>query len=231
MCGIIGVIGTNKTYNIILEGLKQLQNRGYDSAGLCLYNNIFNLHKFISDDLKAIDKMENINDENVYNIGIGHTRWATHGGITVDNCHPHISKDGNICVIHNGIIENYKDIKNFLINEGFVFYSETDTEVICNLISYYNRNNNILTSIKKSVNLFTGTWGLVILKKDDDKMYFTRKGSPLLVGINKDENYAIITSEKSGFCNKVKEYMVLDNNDICFLENNGKINFFLKNLL
>jgi glucosamine--fructose-6-phosphate aminotransferase (isomerizing) len=226
MCGIIGIIGYNKTYNYVLEGLKQLQNRGYDSAGMCLYNNNFKLYKYISDEKKAIQKMEDINENSFYNIGIGHTRWATHGGIKIDNCHPHLSNDGNICVIHNGIIENYKDIKNFLINEGFTFYSETDTEIICNLISYYNKNNNILQAIKKSINLFTGTWGLVILKKNDNRMYFTRKGSPLLVGINEEKKYAVITSEKSGFCNKIKEYIVLDNNDICYLENNNRINFF-----
>jgi glucosamine--fructose-6-phosphate aminotransferase (isomerizing) len=228
---MIGVIGSKKTYNFILDGLKQLQNRGYDSAGLCLYNNNFKIYKYISDNKQAIKKIENINDKTVYNIGIGHTRWATHGKITIDNCHPHKSNDGNICVIHNGIIENYKEIKNFLIDKGINFYSETDTEVICNLISYYNRNNNILISIKKSIKLFTGTWGIVILKKDDNKMYFTRKGSPLLVGINKEENYAIITSEKSGFCNKIKEYIVLDNYDICFLEKNSKINFFSEKAL
>ncbi len=226
MCGIFSIIGCENTLNFILEGLKQLQNRGYDSAGICLYNNEFKLHKYISDDIKAIDKIETLNDNLKYNIGIGHTRWATHGGITEINCHPHISNDGNICVIHNGIIENYIDIKKFLINEGYVFYSETDTEIISNLISFFNKNNNILTAIKKSIKLLVGTWGLVIIKKGDNKMYFTRKGSPLLVGIDKKNNYAIVTSERSGFCNRIEEYIVLDNNDICFLENNNKINFF-----
>lgn len=229
MCGIIGYLGDDNTYNFIIEGLKELQNRGYDSAGLCLYNNEFYIHKFISDKESAISKMEKNNRYEKCDIGIGHTRWATHGGINILNCHPHISNDKEICVIHNGIIENYKEIKDFLIVNGYSFYSDTDTEVICNLISYYNKNNNnnILLAIKKTVNIMTGTWGLIILYKGDKRMYFTRKGSPILLGINNDNNYAIITSEKSGFCSKIKNYIALDNNDICFLEkSNKKINFF-----
>ena len=229
MCGIIGFLGDENTYKFILEGLKQLQNRGYDSAGLCLYNNDFSIRKFISDTESAISKMEKNTPSEKYTMGIGHTRWATHGGINILNCHPHISNNEDICVIHNGIIENYKEIKDFLISNGFSFYSDTDTEVICNLISYYNKNNNnnILLAIKKTVSIMTGTWGLIILNKGDKRMYFTRKGSPILLGVNNENNYAIITSEKSGFCNKIKNYIALDNNDICFLEKKDeKINFF-----
>lgn len=228
MCGIIAFIGNNNAYNIILNGLKQLQNRGYDSAGICLHNkNEFLIHKYVSDKVSAITKMEQNTHNTSIDIGMGHTRWATHGIINELNCHPHISYDNNICIIHNGIIENYQEIKDFLINKDIKFYSETDSEVICNLISYYNQTNDILISIKKAINIMTGTWGLVLLKKGDPKIYFTRKGSPILVGINNDEVYAIITSEKSGFHNKMDKYVVLDNNDICFLEKkNNTINFF-----
>ena len=227
MCGIIGFIGNGNAYQTIIDGLKQLQNRGYDSSGLCLYDNEFNIEKCISDKNSAISKIENNKPSKIYNLGIGHTRWATHGGINLNNCHPHLSNNNNICLIHNGIIENYKKIKDFLIDNKYSFYSETDTEVICNLIDYYNKNNNFIISIKKALNVMLGTWGLVILNKNENRMYFTRKGSPILVGINNEDNYAIITSEKSGFCGKIKDYIVLDNNDICFLEkDNDRINFF-----
>ena len=232
MCGIIGIIGSENSYKIILDGLKQLQNRGYDSAGVSLYNGEFIVNKFVSNKHSAIDQMEKKNIEGSFISGLGHTRWATHGEINELNCHPHLSSDGNICLVHNGIIENYKFLKDFLINKGYTFYSETDTEVICNLVSYYRKNNNIIITLKKITSLMTGTWGIVIIEKNNNKIYFTRKGSPLLFGYGDNQNYAIITSEKSGFNNLVKEYISIDNNDICYLEKkNNQVYFFSEKIL
>lgn len=232
MCGIIGILGSVKSYEIILQGLQQLQNRGYDSAGVALYNKGFNIKKFVSGDVSAIDQMKKNIIEGDFVSGLGHTRWATHGEINEKNCHPHLSSDGNICLVHNGIIENYKSLKNFLMEKGYIFYSYTDTEVICNLISYYRKSNNMISTLKKVTYLMNGTWGIVILEKDNEKIYFTRKGSPLLFGYSNDKSYAIITSEKSGFNNLVDEYISIENNDICYLEKNkGEICFFSEKAL
>ena len=225
MCGIIAFIGSKYCQNIIINGLKQLQNRGYDSAGICLYQDTFYIKKFVSSDNSAINQLEKLENKQ-YEIGIGHTRWATHGGITENNCHPHISNNKNICIVHNGIIENFQEIKNFLIEKKFTFYSDTDTEVIANLISYYRENNNMITTLKKITHLMNGTWGLVILEKGCDKVYFTRKGSPLLLGINNENNYAIITSETSGFSNLITQYFSIKENDICYIEKKENIIFF-----
>jgi glucosamine--fructose-6-phosphate aminotransferase (isomerizing) len=223
MCGIIGILSK---YNInifeyIINSLVQLQNRGYDSSGICLFNeNNFILHKYASTkDEDSIEKLKNI-DFNQYNtnIGIGHNRWATHGPKNDINSHPHISNNTNIVVVHNGIIENYKKLKEFLISKSFKFYSDTDTEIIANLLEYYSTDeNNFTDAIKKTIDNLNGTYGLIILNKfENNRMYCVRNGSPLLLGYN--EEYAMITSEQSGFCNKLHSYITLQNDDICYIE-------------
>ena len=223
MCGIIGILSK---YNInifeyIINSLIQLQNRGYDSSGICLFNkDNFILHKYASTkDEDSIEKLKNI-DYKQYNtnIGIGHNRWATHGPKNDINAHPHISNNTNIIVVHNGIIENYKKLKDFLISKNFKFYSDTDTEIIANLLEYYSIDENNFTDvIKKTIDNLNGTYGLIILnKKENNKIYCVRNGSPLLLGYN--EEYAMITSEQSGFCNKLNSYITLQNDDICYVE-------------
>lgn len=233
MCGIFGIIYNknedNKDilnlYDIIINGLIQLQNRGYDSSGICLLNNdAFNIYKYAStNETSAIEKLKKL-DINLENssIGIGHNRWATHGGKTDANAHPHYSNDSNFCLVHNGIIENYQKLKAFLINKNFTFYSETDTEVIVNLISYYyNIYNDTFSAIKHTMNDLEGTYALIIINKNENsKLYTVRNGSPLLIGI--ENNMAIITSEQSGFCNKISKYITLENKDICVLEKISK---------
>jgi glucosamine--fructose-6-phosphate aminotransferase (isomerizing) len=244
MCGIFGIISLTKIniYKYILDGLIQLQNRGYDSSGIGIINNINNSYFFdiikraSTNDMSSIDYINNyivatqqidqkghinINNDN---IGIGHNRWATHGGKTDYNAHPHISNDKKILLVHNGIIENYIELKQMLLNNDYTFYSETDTEIIVNLISYFYKNDNIITSINKTTNLLKGTYGLIILCIDTpDNIYCIRQGSPILIGYN--NNMAIITSEQSGFCKLVNNYMVLNNNDLCIINtNNNKIN-------
>ena len=232
MCGIFGLITTLKNqniYEIIINGLIQLQNRGYDSSGICLLkNNDFEIHKYAStNSLSSIDKLlslnlqtnSNTNTENL-NIGIGHNRWATHGGKTDNNAHPHISNDKQFVLVHNGIIENYQELKQFLSHNNFTFYSETDTEIIVNLISYYYQKfNNTFKAIEKTISTLQGTYGIIVINKlEPDNLYAVRNGSPLLVGYT--DNYAIITSEQSGFCNMVNTYITLNNDDICVIKNN-----------
>ena len=237
MCGIFGIITTLKNqdiYKIIINGLIQLQNRGYDSSGICtLNNNKFEIHKYAStNDLSSIDKLLSLNlsnsilqnseNDNIY-LGIGHNRWATHGGKTDTNAHPHTSNDKKFVLVHNGIIENYQELKSFLIKNGYEFYSQTDTEVIVNLISYhYNILKNTFDALQKTIEQLQGTYGIIVMNNlENDKMYSVRNGSPLLVGIT--DEYAIITSEQSGFCNNVNNYITLNNDDICILTKNSNI--------
>ena len=235
MCGIFGIITNTKSCHIkkiIINALIQLQNRGYDSSGICTLsnNNTFEIHKYAStNELSSIDKLLSLNlQEDDSSLGLGHNRWATHGGKTDTNAHPHISNDKKFVLVHNGIIENYLELKNFLINNGYTFYSQTDTEIIVNLISYYYNNDeqtkgNTFKSIKKTINDLQGTYGLIIINSDEDnKIYAVRNGSPLLIGYNDD--YALITSEQSGFCNNVNTYITLNNDDISIIsKNNNKI--------
>lgn len=226
MCGIIGILGLdNNAIDIILDGLKQLQNRGYDSSGICTLTENFTTEKYASNNTKTAINLLEGNKQNlkVSNLGIGHTRWATHGAKTDDNAHPHLSYNNKISLVHNGIIENYKTLKEFLQDKGIEFKSQTDTEVIVNLLAYeYKNNGNFLKSLEITISKLEGTWGLAILNKDEpNKMYCVRHGSPLLVSNN--ENYAIVASEQSGFCGNVNNYFVLESNDICIIskENNS----------
>lgn len=230
MCGICAYIGYCESYGYIIHGLKMLQNRGYDSAGICSisYNHNFKCMKYASDsNEKALSKIVN---KDVYfnnsNIGIGHTRWSTHGGKTDNNAHPHISHNNKFALVHNGIIENYMEIKKELISKGIKFQSDTDSEVIVNLISYnYGIIGDVETAITDSINRLSGTWGLVILCTDTPhKLYAIRHGSPLLIGFGDD--YAIISSEQSGFGKFVDSYKCVDNNDLVVIEkSNNKISY------
>jgi glutamine---fructose-6-phosphate transaminase (isomerizing) len=211
MCGIIACLGDIASPHII-SGLKQLQNRGYDSAGLSLiYQNKWFLKKYISiDQLNEIDYPPSIN-------GIGHTRWATHGAKTVENSHPHKSFNETFVIVHNGIIENYKLLKNFLLSKNYIFYSETDSEVIVNLLDYYYKENSIMISIEKTIQSMEGTWGICIQTINEPNIiYCVSNGSPLLISHN--GSFAMVASESSGFCGKMSNYIELNTNDICKLE-------------
>ena len=231
MCGIFGIVLNNNKeniYNLIINGLIQLQNRGYDSAGICMIkNNKFVLNKCASSNkINALDKLMSVKDIKESNdnpcIGIGHNRWATHGVKNDTNAHPHLSVDSNFVIVHNGIIENYNEIKQKLIKKGFTFNSQTDTEVIVNLLQYnYNNNNNEKVNnmtyiIKQTIEELRGTYGLLIQSLyEPNKLYCVRNGSPLLIGQNEEE--VIVTSEQSGFCNKMSNYITLHNDDICVI--------------
>lgn len=221
MCGIIAYLGNEHGINISLDGLLQLQNRGYDSAGISYIDksNTIQVHKFASTHLKnAIqilrEKKNTFQADNV----IGHTRWATHGERTDINSHPHLSNDKQFSLVHNGIIENYQELKVKLMKQGYTFYSETDTEVIVNLLSfYYDICLDTKKAIEKTIQDLQGTWGLVIqCSRYPDVIFATCHGSPLLVG--KENKEIMIVSEYNGFCGRIKEYFVAEDGDIIIVK-------------
>ncbi len=224
MGGIIALLSLNdnQTKNILINGLKQLQNRGYDSAGITIFKNSnFITNKYAStNDVKSLKKLEeSFNEylEDFCNMGIGHTRWATHGAKTDENSHPHISYNNNVVLVHNGVIENYIDLKKELLDQGIKFKSQTDTEVIVNLIAFYYNSMSFEDAISKTLSRLEGTWGLVIINTDTpNKLYCVRHGSPLLV--SKNDDFVIISSEQSGFNGLVSNYFILDGNDLCEIE-------------
>jgi len=208
MCGIYGIISHN-IFTLIVDGLKQLQNRGYDSSGICtIHNTSFNIIKSCASN--SLDVLSERAIES--NIGMGHNRWATHGSNTPENTHPHISNDQRWAIVHNGIIENYSELKSTLLDKGYTFYSETDTEVVCNLLQA-NYQGNVYKAIEQTLTMLRGTYAFIIMSLNEpDNLYCVVNQSPLLVGY--DEDKIIITSEKSGFCFDVK-YIILKENDIC----------------
>jgi glucosamine--fructose-6-phosphate aminotransferase (isomerizing) len=234
MCGISVVIDKNNknALQILLKSLEILQNRGYDSFGTCFYDsrekNYKIIKKSLNNNLTNIDDTYELfmNDCSIYdsNICIGHTRWATHGSINDNNAHPHISKNKKFTLVHNGIIENYNSLKNRLLSKGYSFYSDTDSEVIVNLIEhFYDSCKNVIDAINETTKILLGTYGLsIIFNEDSDKIYLIRNGSPLLIGEN--ENYIIATSEASGFLNNVKHYYSLEQNTVAILDINCGIN-------
>ncbi len=234
MCGISIFVSKNKDnrenegklLENLVASLFQLQNRGYDSAGIAFIKPrenphnpvpIFELYKQVSTEKTcSIDFLQKLvtSQKMDASLALGHTRWATHGAKTIANTHPHYSSDRNIMIVHNGIIENCQELKNFLRDTGHVdFYGETDTEVVVKLIEYFRRENDEAKSICLARKMMKGTWGLGIMFLESENVYVLRNGSPMLFGYNDD--YLIITSEISGFNNLVKNYTKL-NNDVLY---------------
>jgi glucosamine--fructose-6-phosphate aminotransferase (isomerizing) len=213
MCGIIAYLSQENTdvYSIIHKGLIMLQNRGYDSAGICTIRaGKLENSKYASDSSQtALQKLNGISRE-VTNIGIGHTRWATHGAKTDANAHPHVDNSGRFALVHNGIIENYESLKSFLLEQNIQFHSETDSEVIVNLIAYYyNITSNVSEAIKHALARLSGTWALVILcTETPSTLYLCKHGSPLVVGFNDRE--IMVASEVSCFRSHISEYIILE---------------------
>tara|TARA_B100001057_G_C22863467_1_gene955554 strand:+ start:1777 stop:3630 length:1854 start_codon:yes stop_codon:yes gene_type:complete len=229
MCGIIGYLGNDDCINYILNGLNILQNRGYDSAGISMVNDTqLCVSKFSSTNTNnAISILENnVKKDTIFCNGIGHTRWATHGNKSDANAHPHQDSLSRVSIVHNGIIENYSTLKENLVKKGYVFKSQTDTEVIAVQIGYFlDQGEPIKECIQKTMLLLTGTWAICVLHVDfPNKMWIFRNGSPLLLGI--EENYAMISSEPSGFDDYIKKYIILENNDLLELSiTNNKITY------
>jgi glucosamine--fructose-6-phosphate aminotransferase (isomerizing) len=217
MCGIVGYIGEQNVYPIIIQGLQRLEYRGYDSAGLAIYNNELNVYKCKG---RVSDLEKHIGNEDVTGcIGIGHTRWATHGEPNDHNAHPHTSMNGDFVLVHNGIIENYAEIKADLVKKGYTFYSETDTEVLVNLIEYYYKNADNVTAeiaVRLALSKVVGAYGIVVLcKNEKEQLIAARKGSPLVIGIGKNEYF--IASDATPIINYTDSVIYLNDKDVAII--------------
>lgn len=217
MCGIIGYKGLREASPIILEGLKKLEYRGYDSAGIITFVSRFHLQKNVG----KIDEIRFNLNELKGNIGCGHTRWATTGAVTKENSHPHLSNNGKIAVVHNGIIGNYQEIKKFLMTEGFTFYSQTDTEVIPNLIEYFMREKDLFEATKLALNKLDGSYAIVVLQQGEDKLIAARKESPLVIGIGENEYF--VASDIPAFLELTKKVIYLEEKDLISIDSKIKI--------
>ncbi|MGL4991566.1 MAG: glutamine--fructose-6-phosphate transaminase (isomerizing) [Paraclostridium sp.] len=214
MCGIVGYVGkNNNSIKVLLEGLEKLEYRGYDSAGIA----------FLENDnikiLKKLGKVKNLKDSianNEYsNIGIGHTRWATHGAPSDTNSHPHFNKDMSINVVHNGIIENYIELRKMLEDKGYVFKSETDTEVIPHLIDM-NYNGDILQATLKALEFLKGSYAIAVMSKfEPNKLIAVKKDSPLIIGQGVNENF--IASDIPAVLKYTKDVYIMDDNEVAIL--------------
>lgn len=212
MCGIVGYIGNNNCIPILLQGLKRLEYRGYDSAGIGIINREQPI--IIKNKGKVSLLEEKVNELSlISNIGIGHTRWATHGIPNEQNAHPHTNSSNTLFIIHNGIIENFQSLKNSLISLGYKFESDTDSEVFAHLIdSFLNKGNDLSKSVQMALNEVNGTYGLaVIYSKEPDKIVAARKGSPLVIGIGNEENF--IASDVSPLLAYTKNVIYLDDGE------------------
>ncbi|HQL67380.1 MAG TPA: glutamine--fructose-6-phosphate transaminase (isomerizing) [Caldisericia bacterium] len=215
MCGIVGYIGDKKILPIIIDGLKRLEYRGYDSAGIALIGNDSYFVKTKGRISLLEEKINNSYIDGNYFVGIGQTRWATHGEPSDLNAHPHIDCKGEIFVVHNGIIENYDEIKKDLIEKGHRFISETDTEVVPHLIEEYYEGD-ILKAVLKAVNKLRGSFALAILsKKERDKIIAVRKESPLIVGVGKNENF--LASDIPALLPHTKNIVILKDGEIALI--------------
>ena len=229
MCGIVGFVGQGNTKDILLAGLSRLEYRGYDSAGIALYSQPFTM-------VKAVGKLEELKKkvsaskdcQLPYSMGIGHTRWATHGKASEKNAHPHLSMHKEVVLVHNGIIENFAELKTFLQEQGYSFYSDTDTEVAVNLIEYYYRKDkDILKALFSVQKELKGSYAFAIMFQEDAKtLYAMRKDSPLIVG--KGENAFYLASDVSAFLDYTNEIYPVENREILSLSEK-EIHIYNKN--
>jgi len=213
MCGIIGYIGNNQALPILIEGLRRMEYRGYDSSGVALNNN--NIIKSV----KAVGKIENLEKKLGKikgTVGIAHTRWATHGEPTEENAHPHSDCSSKIWVVHNGIIENYQDLKNELKSRGHKFMSDTDTEVIAHLVEDVY-NGDIASTTKKIIKLIKGAYGIVVMHADEpNRLIAARYGSPLVIGFG--ENETILASDVSAILRHTNQVLYLEDGELVDLK-------------
>jgi glucosamine--fructose-6-phosphate aminotransferase (isomerizing) len=217
MCGIIGYIGYKEASPVILEGLKKLEYRGYDSAGIVTFGSEFCLQKNVG----KIDEIKFNLKQLKGSIGCGHTRWATTGAVTKENAHPHLSNNGKIAVVHNGIIENYQELRDFLISNGFNFYSQTDTEVIPNLIEYFMREKDFFEATKLALNKLEGSYAIIAFNNEENRLVAARKDSPLVVGMGDNEYF--VASDIPAFLEHTKKVVYLAEKDLVNIDDDIKI--------
>lgn len=218
MCGIVGYIGNREAYPVIIKGLKRLEYRGYDSAGVVLYDGAdLKLSKTkgkVSDLEARAEKEITLNGS----IGIGHTRWATHGVPNDVNSHPHLSNSGNLVIVHNGIIENYEPLKKELINRGYVFHSDTDTEVLINLIEEVQKKDNLKLgkAVQVALNQVVGAYAIAVFDKNKpNEIVAARLGSPLAIGVGKDEFF--VASDASPFIEYTSNAIYLEDEEMAII--------------
>ena len=223
MCGIVGYIGNKEAYPIIINGLKRLEYRGYDSAGF-----IVNAEKFVSEKTKG--KVSDLEEKAAKDViptatfGMGHTRWATHGVPNDKNSHPHLSNSGKLAIVHNGIIENYQSIKQRLQQEGYVFHSDTDTEVLINFIEYIKNKKQLPLeeAVRYALNEVTGAYAIAVMEEDNpSKMVVARLGSPLVIGIGENEFY--VASDASPFIEYTQNALYLEDGEMATIELNKEL--------
>ena len=226
MCGIVGYIGKKNAYEIVINGLKRLEYRGYDSSGVALYNSELSVYKTKGKVEDLVNKAKKANSLDG-NIGIGHTRWATHGEPNDVNAHPILSNNKSLVIVHNGIIENYATIKNELISKGYNFESETDTEVLVNLIEYVQVTENVKLgkAVQLALSQVIGAYAIAVFdKKKPDEIVVARLGSPLAIGIGEDEMF--IGSDVTPFLDFTRKVIYLEEGQVGVLRNHKEIMFY-----
>jgi glucosamine--fructose-6-phosphate aminotransferase (isomerizing) len=219
MCGIVAYVGKKEAYPIVLKGLKRLEYRGYDSAGIALLNegsiNLYKRQGKVSN-LEDFASQQDLNG----NVGIGHTRWATHGAPNDVNAHPHLSMDGNIALIHNGIIENYETLKKEMISKGYVFKSETDTEVLVHLVDHISKHEKVWfgEALRIALSQVTGAYAIVAMSKEyPNRLVAARKSSPLVIGIGSEGDY-YLASDATPIVEYTKKVVYLDDEEIALVD-------------
>ena len=225
MCGIVAYIGNKDPKSIILDGLERMEYRGYDSAGILLCNNFESQLTKISGKVDSLSKKLDTKQQISTHLGIGHTRWATHGIPDEKNAHPHISNSGKLHIVHNGIIENFDTIKKELSQRGYSFYSDTDSEVLVNLIDEIKIKENVKLSkaVQLALNQVVGAYGVVICDiSDPSELVVARLGSPLAIGLGNESFY--VGSDATPFLNHTRKVIYLDDNEMAVLSKSGKIN-------
>ncbi len=230
MCGIVAYIGDKDPKPIILDGLERMEYRGYDSAGILLCNNFESQLTKISGKVDSLSKILETKQQIRTHLGIGHTRWATHGIPDEKNAHPHISNSGKLHIVHNGIIENFDTIKKELSQRGYSFYSDTDSEVLVNLIDEIKVKENVKLSkaVQLALNQVVGAYGIVICDiSNPSELVVARLGSPLAIGLGNESFY--VGSDATPFLNHTRKVIYLDDNEMAVLSKSGKIN--IKNIV
>lgn len=225
MCGIVGYIGSDAAYDVMIKGLKRLEYRGYDSAGVALGDCCGNLKVYKSQGKVANLEQTAAAGDTTGNIGIAHTRWATHGEPNDINAHPHLSQSGNIAIVHNGTIENYAVLKKALTEHGFSFKSETDTEVLVQLIEYVRQSNacSLAEAVREALLQVEGAYAIAVIEKgNDDTLIVARKSSPLVIGVGDGETF--IASDATPIVGYTDKVIYLKDNEMAEIHRNGDIN-------